>query len=523
MKKKANPLKVAGKTQEILDYTPNHVRVELKRDEAQTLVDGVQQYHDSLGKTFENLKNVTKEKNKKEAYIGKLNKAISNNYLPTINSQKTEIQSKDSLLLQKEQDFKILNDTFTTTLSTKEEEVITKSQLLSQATSKVKKVSRKLAQEIQSKNQLALEKEIEEKLKIEKDQEIERLREELARKEVEAQEKDALLLAKELEKQESLALKESEIREKDELLLVKESEVHNKSAEKNRIIEELASNLLTKEEVIVSKDLKIGEVSHSVKKANRKLAAKDKLLNDKEQRLEELKLLIEQNRIEKEELLAQVVNKSHMKNQIIDKLEEEINLQEDEVGNLRVQNLEKELMTQEKEKLLAEQDIRLQNLLDFNAKLDAKMQYSAKEIKIREAEKEILSKMIAQKHETLKVLLVQKESEVNEKSFEKNQVIKQLREEIIDLNKQLLEHDQHITHSVFLDEVGCQPGSSLFEKQLLESLNLSSINLSPINHGEQNQIIANILGNFDIDNQHITHSVLLSGSVEVSIIEDEFI
>jgi hypothetical protein len=215
---------------------------------------------------------------------------------------------------------------------------------------------------------------------------------------------------------------------------------------------------------------------------------------------------------------------------------------------LRIQNLEKELKTQEQEKLLiqkeleladksfvknqvieetekllSEQDIRLQNILDLNAKLDAKMQYSAKEIKIREAEKEILSKIVNQKNDQLKYLLIEKENAVDNKSFEKNQVIKQLREEIIDLNKQLLEHDQHITHSVFLDEVGCQPGSSLFEKQLLESLNLSSINLSPINHGEQNQIVGNILGNFDIENQHITHSVTLGGEVSQSfeIIQQE--
>ncbi len=248
------------------------------------------------------------------------------------------------------------------------------------------------------------------------------------------------------------------------------------------------------------------------------LSNQNKLLSDKEQRIEELKALIERSKIEKEELLA---NKSHMKNQIIDGLKQEVNLKENDNFDLRLQNLEKELTTQEKEKLLAEQDIRLQNLLDLNAKLDAKMQYSAKEIKIREAEKEILSKIVNQKNDQLKYLLLEKENAVDNKSFEKNQVIKQLREEIIDLNKQLLEHDQHITHSVFLDEVGCQPGSSLFEKQLLESLNLSSINLSPINQGGQNQIVGNILGNFDIDNQHITHSVLISGEDSFSIIKDD--
>ena len=99
--------------------------------------------------------------------------------------------------------------------------------------------------------------------------------------------------------------------------------------------------------------------------------------------------------------------------------------------------------------------------------------------------------------------------ELADKSLVKNQVIDQLREEIADLNKQLSQNN--IAYSIYLDEVGCQPGSSLFEKQLLESLNLSSINLSPINHGEQNQIVGNILGNFDIENQHVTHSVLLGG------------
>ncbi len=497
--------------------------------------------------------------------------------------QKEEVQNKDQLILQKEQDLKSLNDTFTTTILTKEEEITTKSQLLSQTTSKVKKVSRKLAQknsELLSKEQLLLQQEIEkEEIRIQKEQEIERLRELLAQNEIQTQEllarkeleKQELLVQKDREKEELLALKENELREKDELLLVKESEVHNKSAEKNRIIEELASNLLTKDEVIVSKNLKIGEVSQSVKKANRKLVAKDKLLNDKEQRLEELKLLIEQNK----ELLAQqelaLANKSHMKNQIIDELEEEIELKEDEVVNLRIQNLEKELMTQEQEKLLiqkeleladksliknqlvneakkllAKKDIEFQNLLDQNTELvdqnevlDLKMQYATKEARLRETEKSILltqkEKLLAlltqkdyelnglmiQQEIEKKELLVQKELELADKSLVKNQVIDQLKEEIADLNKQLSEHN--IAYSIYLDEVGCQPGSSLFEKQLLESLNLSSINLSPIDHGGQNQIVGNILGNFDIDNQHITTSVVLGGegSDSFSIIQDD--
>jgi hypothetical protein len=211
---------------------------------------------------------------------------------------------------------------------------------------------------------------------------------------------------------------------------------------------------------------------------------KDQLLLAKELEKQEL---ARQKEIEKEELLAQkeleLVNKSLIKNQVV----------------------------KETEKLLTEQDIRLQNLLELNGKLDAKMEYARKEIEIREAEKNILSKMLIQKHETLKVLLVQKENEVNEKSFEKNLLINQLREEIEGLNKQIWEHNQHITHSILLDDVGCQPGESLLEKQILESLNLSSINLSFINHGEQNQIVVNIIGNFDINNVHTTNSVLISG------------
>jgi hypothetical protein len=402
-----------------------------------------------------------------------------------------------------------------------------------------------------------------------KEQETLELKEQLRLKEVETQSKDQLLLAKELEKQESLALKENELREKEELLLAKESEVHNKSAEKNRIIEELLGNLLAKDEEIASKSLKIGEVSQSVKKANRKLVAKDKLLNDKEQRIEELKLLIEQNK----ELIAQqelaLVNKSHMKNQIIDELEEEVNLQGDEIGNLRVLNLEKELMTQEQEKLLiqkeleladkslvknqlikeakkllAEKDNEFQDLLDHNAELidqnevlDLKMQYYDMEVKNREAEKEIfltqkqkLSFLVSQKEQEFQNLLIQKEIEqkellmvkelaVTDKSFEKNQIIEQLREDITNLKQKLLDN-QPIYRSIYLEDRSCQPGESLVERQMA-SLDLSSINLSPIDHGVQNQILGNVIGNFD--NQHITHSVVLGGegSESFTIIDTE--
>ncbi len=51
-----------------------------------------------------------------------------------------------------------------------------------------------------------------------------------------------------------------------------------------------------------------------------------------------------------------------------------------------------------------------------------------------------------------------------------------------------------------------------------ESLDISELlaNISPIPHA----VAVNNEGNFDIENQHITHSVLLSGSSEISILED---
>jgi len=217
----------------------------------------------------------------------------------------------------------------------------------------------------------------------------------------------------------------------------------------------------------------------------------------------------------KQLLLSQIENVLNSKDQVLvvkdNEMESLRNLLLQKEVELANKSLVQNQVVKETEKLLTEQDIRLQNLLELNGKLDAKMEYARKEIEIREAEKNILSKMLIQKHEILNNLLVQKESEVNEKSFEKNLLINQLRKEIEGLNKQIWEHNQHITHSILLDDVGCQPG-----KQLLESLNLSSINLSPINHGEQNQIVGNIIGNFD--NQHITHSVILGGEGSESFV-----
>ncbi len=277
------------------------------------------------------------------------------------------------------------------------------------------------------------------------------------------------------------------------------------------------------------------------------------LLVSQIQEIERLKEQLSQKEIETQELLArkelekkelldqkelELANKSLVKNQVIGDLQDDIGLKEKESYKLQIELLMKQVEFHKKESELkdkileAAREIGKQKeinteLLDQNEVLDLKMQYATKEARVREIEKSILftqkeklSSLLTQKDYELnnallqkeieqKELLIQKEMELADKSLIKNQVIDQLREEIADLNKQLSQNN--IAYSIYLDEVGCQPGSSLFEKQLLESLDLSSINLSPIDDGGQNQIAGNVIGNFDINHINTTHSIYPSG------------
>ena len=410
----------------------------------------------------------------------------------------------------------------------------------------IKKISKKLVSyKIQLSNKIAKEKlEQEQKFKnlndtfttteeirIQKEQEIERLRELLAQKDIEIQNKDLLrdelLTQKELENQEKerlreeLARKEVEAQEKDALLLVKESEVHNKSAEKNRIIEELASSLLTREEEILTKNLNIGELSHKVKKTYRKSVAKDK-------EIEALKVLIEQARIEKEEVITKqelaLANKSHMKNQIIDELEEEINLQEDEVGNLRVQNLEKELMNQKQEKLLIQKESELADKSFVKNQVIASLQ---EDIGLKEKE--------AYK---LQIELLTKQLELKDKALEEARIINELREKeaadahlINELQGKLLElkalygHDVSFSqefsaiqfraeNSVANNDFDAIGELARYIGDLLEAERENSgtgdfstllANISPIPH----PVAVNNAGNIDIYNQPIYRSIYI--------------
>jgi len=242
---------------------------------------------------------------------------------------------------------------------------------------------------------------------------------------------------------------------------------------------------------------------------------KDQLILAKE--LENQKLLIQ-----KESEIADKNDRSFIKNQVINELQDNIGLKEKEAYKLQIELLTKQL---EAAREIGKQKEINTELVEQNEILGLKMQYYDMEIKNKEAEKEIfltqkqkLSFLVSQKEQEFQNLLIQKEIEEKElllakelaiadKSFEKNQVIEQLREEIEGLNKQLLDN-QPIYRSIYIEDRSCQPGESLVERQMA-SLDLSSINLSPINHGGQNQIVNNIIGDFD--NQHITHSVALGG------------
>jgi hypothetical protein len=332
--------------------------------------------------------------------------------------------------------------------------------------------------------------------------------------------------AKKLE--EAKRLKEEEEARKEQVLIDNHREIEDlkaliaqKELEKQELLTQSKNVLTIKDQIIVDKD--------------RETESLRNLLLQKELETQEI---LAQQELEKKELLVQkeveLANKSLVKNQVIGELQEDIGLKEKEAYKLQIELLTKQL---EAAREIGKHKEINADLVEQNEVLDLKMQYAIKETRLRETEKDILltqkekllslltqkdyelNNALLQKEIEQKELLIQKEMELADKSLIKNQVIDQLREEIADLNKQLSQNN--IAYSIYLDEVGCQPGSSLFEKQLLESLDLSSINLSPINHGGQNQIVGNIIGNFD--NQHITHSVVLGGegSESFEIIQQE--
>lgn len=108
-----------------------------------------------------------------------------------------------------------------------------------------------------------------------KEQEIAKFKEMLSIREHELQEKQELLLAKELEKQELLVQKELE---KQELLAQKEAKLHDKSLVKNQVINELQEDVSLKEKEALN--LKIELLMRQVEFHKKESELKDKALED---------------------------------------------------------------------------------------------------------------------------------------------------------------------------------------------------------------------------------------------------
>ena len=286
---------------------------------------------------------------------------------------------------------------------------------------------------------------------------------------------------------------------------------------------------------------------------------KEQLLIDKYKETKDLKALIAQKELETQKLLSrkelekqesliqkenellaqkelELANKSLVKNQFINELQEDIGLKEKEALNLKIESLTKQLEFKDKAledarainelkgqlltlKALYGHDVsfaeefsaiqfRAENSIENND-FDDIAELSRYISELLDAERDNppstdLSKLLALNESPIIVHVeetpVQKGLAVAAKSFEKNQVIKQLQGEIEGLNKQLL-NNETIYNSIYFGDVGVQAGSSLVERQM-ESLSLD-IPLSPINHGESL--------NLDSNNDHATHSVLLNG------------
>jgi hypothetical protein len=212
--KQDNPRPAVGRLKEFLSEGANHNLPSKTIGDINKVIKGIEDFDHDLKLKDTQIATITKQKSDLQQLVTtKTSEIQSKNSLLTQKEQllvqkeqllselkiklKQEFQNKDQLIFQKEQDLKSLNDIFTATVLTKEEELkslhdtlLAKNTTISEVSHKVKKKNRKLAQEIQSKNQLTLQKAMEEELRIQKEQEIERLRESLAQK-------DELLLVKE--------------------------------------------------------------------------------------------------------------------------------------------------------------------------------------------------------------------------------------------------------------------------------------------------------------------------------------
>jgi hypothetical protein len=242
----------------------------------------------------------------------------------------------------------------------------------------------------------------------------------------------------------------------------------------------------------------------------KKLAGKDQLLNDREQEIAKIKELLSikeleaqnkdqlllakelekqelarQKEIEKEELLAQkekeIHNKSLVKNQVIGKLQGDIDFKEKEAHKLQIKLLKKQLEFKDKEVEL--KDKALEDALEIGKQNKIINELQGKLLAVVDLHKE--GKDITD----IEVL----KSQVNESILSGNvDDMKEFSKYLSQLIKNPIEKDESL--------------------EILELLN----NLSPVLHVQEN-LVQNplaVINNFDINNIHTTQSILVSMSGE---------
>jgi len=300
-------------------------------------------------------------------------------------------------------------------------------------------------------------------------------------------------------------------------VMVKNTKTYKKEIEeiKAKKLEEakkLKEETIQKEQLLAQKD--------------QLLSNKDNILNEKDQAIEALKLLIAQKELEKQELLSQTENISTVKDKLLaDK--------DREMQSLREELVQKD---REREELRVEKDLELANKsLVKNQVIDELQEdIGLKEKEALNLKIELLTKQLEFKS---------KESELKEKALADAHIINELQGKLLAF-KDLSKHDEtlklelsvihfKVEESILNGNVDEMKELSKYLSQLMknplekdESLEISELlNLSPIGYVEanivQNPVAVINNGNFDIDNQHITHSVLLSGGESFSIIQEE--
>lgn len=143
------------------------------------------------------------------------------------------------------------------------------------------------------KEKLLSQKENELKKLTDNEQEIVKLKELLILKEVETQNKDQLLLAKELEKKELLAQKDQLLGNKDNVLSVKDKEIENLNqlilAEKTKI-EELLVEKANEQQKLIDKDNLLSDQTENIERINILLETKEIIIQTLEQEKEILQI-----------------------------------------------------------------------------------------------------------------------------------------------------------------------------------------------------------------------------------------